>query len=495
MKPRYQKIGGYTILLLCFLLVQSSCKKWLEVPVPELTTSIAGVYTTDATAASVLTGIYANMSNLNSTDFIYGPGSTLTTMSVFPSLSADELTLYTYYTVDYNSYNQYYTNALVSTYGPSGRFASVEYWNLLYPIIFTCNSAIEGLNSSSGLTPAVKQQLLGEAKFMRAFCYFYLVNLYGPVPLATSTDWKVNAALPRAPIAQVNQQIVADLKDAENLLSENYLNGDALTTASRGRYRPTKWAAAALLAREYLYTKDWTNAEAQSSIVIGNTVFGLDDATSPYGTFSAFGVEPIWQLQTVNTTPYSNTGEGSYFNLPSYGPNSTNNVYLSNALVNSFEPGDLRKTGWVDSVTVGTTTYYFPYKYKLTGNAPYSLEAEVMLRLGEQYLIRAEARAELGNIAGAQADINMIRTRAGLPNTTAADQPSLLSAVMQERRVELFTEWGHRWLDLKRTGTVDAVMSVAAPLKGGTWNTDWQWYPIPATELTAAPQLKQNAGY
>jgi len=62
-----------------------------------------------------------------------------------------------------------------------------------------CNAAIEGLNGTTSLTPSVKQQLLGEAKFMRAFFYFYLVNLFGDVPLATSTDWQVNSFLSRTP--------------------------------------------------------------------------------------------------------------------------------------------------------------------------------------------------------------------------------------------------------------------------------------------------------
>lgn len=494
MKAIYDHKRSFALLLLFFLLVQTSCKKWVDVPVPELTSSVAGVYNDNGTAASVLTGIYANMSDLNATAFTSGAGSTITNMSVFASLSADELTLYSYNNTQYNSFQQYYTNALVSNYPLSSRPFSIDYWNMFYPVIFTCNSAIEGLNGSKGLTPAIKQQLTGEAEFMRAFCYFYLVNLYGPVPLITSTDWKVNSAMLRTPVIQVNQQILSDLKDAEFLLSENYLNGDALTTARRGRYRPTKWAAAALLAREYLFIKDWANAETQATLVLSESRFSLNDPASSFGTFSSFGTEAIWQLQPVNTTPYSNTGDGAFFNIPD-GPNATNNVYLSNDLVNSFEPGDLRKTGWVDSVTVGNVTYYYPYKYKLNGDPSTSFEAVVMLRLGEQYLIRAEARAELGDVNGAQDDINAIRTRAGLPNTTAADQPSLLTAVMKERRVELFTEWGHRWLDLKRTGEVDAVMSVATPLKGGTWNADWQWYPIPATEIKAAPQLTQNAGY
>src|SRR5438552_17436425 len=105
------------------------------------------------------------------------------------------------------------------------------------------------------------------------------------------------------------------------------------------------------------------------------------------------------------------------------------------------------------------------------------------LRLAEQYLIRAEARTQENNISSAQTDLNVIRSRAGLGPVTASDKASLLAAILHERQVELFTEWGHRWFDIKRTGTVDATMTVVTSQKGGTWNTNQQWYPIPQSEL------------
>jgi len=117
------------------------------------------------------------------------------------------------------------------------------------------------------------------------------------------------------------------------------------------------------------------------------------------------------------------------------------------------------------------------------------------LRLAEQYLIRAEAMAQQNKIPEAAADLNVIRSRAGLPNTTAATQSAMLAAILQERKAELFTEWGHRWLDLKRTNTVDSVMSVVAPQKGGTWQSIQKYYPIPQSELNADPNLVQTPGY
>jgi starch-binding outer membrane protein, SusD/RagB family len=85
-----------------------------------------------------------------------------------------------------------------------------------------------------------------------------------------------------------------------------------------------------------------------------------------------------------------------------------------------------------------------------------------------------------------------------LPDTTASDQASLLTAILNERRHELFGEWGNRWFDLKRTKNIDAVMSVVTTQKSnGTtaWHSYQQLYPIPVSELQLAPNVNQNDGY
>ena len=164
-------------------------------------------------------------------------------------------------------------------------------------------------------------------------------------------------------------------------------------------------------------------------------------------------------------------------------------------LVKVFEANDQRFVNWVDSVSANGITYYYSYKYKQGLGSASTVENDIVLRLGEQYLILAEAYANTGDLTNAAKYLNMIRNRVGLPNTTAATQSDMLTAILHERQVELFTEWGHRWLDLKRTNTINAVMSVVCPLKGTTWNTDWQLYPIPANDLQADVNLVQNPGY
>ena len=115
----------------------------------------------------------------------------------------------------------------------------------------------------------------------------------------------------------------------------------------------------------------------------------------------------------------------------------------------------------------------------------------MVMRLAEQYLIRAEARAQQGNISGGLSDLNVIRNRANLIDISGVSQNELLKDIIQEKRIELFTEWGHRWLDLKRTNNTDAILSPIKP----NWNSEDKLYPIPLRELDSNPNLNQNSGY
>ncbi|TDX01849.1 RagB/SusD family nutrient uptake outer membrane protein [Dinghuibacter silviterrae] len=480
MESKFKGFSNCTIIIIfIFTFCFCSCKKLIGVNPPITATTNTSVFSTDANAASVLTGLYATLSQGG---FVEGSSG----ISLLSGLSADEFTLFNGVSNTSTMY-YYYTNTLfVSALSSAG----TENWSGFYNDIYTCNVAIEGISVSNSLTPAVQQQLLGEAKFMRAFLYFYLVNLYGPVPLATTSDYEVNSELPRSSISDVYKQIIADLTDAEALLSSNYVSADAITATSE-RVRPTKWAAAALLARVYLYTGDYADAEKFSTEVIGNT--SLYQMTLLDDVFLKNSQEAIWQLQPVFSG--INTADAPVFVIPSTGPSSNYPVYLSNSLLNSFSVGDERRLHWVDSVIVGDSTYYFPYKYKVAVyNAPVT-EYLMVLRLGEQYLIRGEARVQQGE-SSAVDDLNVLLNRAGLSNYSGpTDKNSLLNVIMNQRRIELFSEWGNRWLDLKRMGNVDAVMSVACPQKGGTWNSYQQLYPISFSDIERDQNLTQNIGY
>jgi hypothetical protein len=480
---------------------QTSCKKLAETSVPTDQVAQNAVYGNDATAIAVMTSIYSSM-NKNP---IQG-ASTSGSIAISNGLSADEFILASSITTP--KYQDYFRNSLSQATPPV--VSGAELWAPLYNLIFRCNAAIEGCNSSNAnsLTPKVRQQLLGEAEFMRAFFFFYLVNEFGEVPLVLTTDPKTNINLARSSVDDVYNQIILDLSDAESKLSSDYLDATLLTNTTE-RVRPTVWAAKALLARVYLYKKDYTKAEQKATEVLNNTtLFG--PLPSLNNVFVKNSREAIWQIQPTSVN--FNTTEAQSLIIPATGPSTggslANPVYLSKNLIKSFENGDNRAVNgnWINTTIYNLTTstkdtVAYPYKYKINSSPGVTSvsglkEYFMVLRIGELYLIRAEARDQLGNIGGAQSDLNTIRNRAGLTSTSANDQPSLLTAILNERQHELFSEWGHRWFDLKRTGNIDAVMSVVTPQKAGTsWKSYQQLYPIPIEAISSSPNLTQNVGY
>lgn len=486
MKKRYNNIktGNFLTCIVCLAMISiAGCKKAIDIGKPTTLINTANIYTSDGTAESAVAGIF---SSLALPSHMYNGGASI---SIQQGLEADE---FTYYGTNPGPQLTLYTNSV--TQQPAVGNPANYYWPEIYAELYDCNAAIAGLTSTSSgsLTPTVHSPLLGEVKFLRAFIYFNAINLYGDVPLVLTTDPNVNQSVARTPAATVLQQVVKDLTDAQSLLPDNsYLTLAGL--ASTNRILPNKQTASALLARVYLYLKDWKNAEAQASNVISASNYLLEPVLN--NVFLKASRETIWQLQSVSTT----YGNADALLLQMKGiPNTTTNQYaLSNSLVSAFESGDNRFTSWVGQVISGTTTYYYANKYKqgIVSSSSIVTEYPVMFRLAEQFLIRAEARAQQSNISGAQSDLNAVRTRAGLSNATAATPADLLNSIYREQRIELFTELGHRWFDLKRTGQLDAVMAVAAPLKGGVWNAYEVLFPIPVSEITADSHLTQNLGY
>lgn len=480
--------------LFIILLGQTSCQKLVDIPPPINSITDEAAYSTDASAASVLTGLYVSMSRPGSGACWTG----LNNIAVLTGLSGDELYLSA---AGGPNESLFFRNSLISAISVGGKS-----WAPLYNFIYRCNAAIEGLSASKTLSQSIQQQLLGEAYFLRAFYYFHLVNLFGPVPLATATDYQQNTLLARASVTEIHKAIVDDLQQAVTMLGEQFLNG-AVNGITTERVRPTKWAANALLARVYLYLEDYDNAIIEASKVMDHkSLFRLVPLNN---VFLKNSQEAIWQVQP--TTSFWNTEEAKLFIIPPKGFSSAANpIYLNPRLVNSAEANDLRFTygNWIDTTIVGGIAYPYSFKYKDNTNnssitpangTKFMTEYLMMLRLGEVYLVRAEARAHQGDLPGAIADLDSIRQRAGLPLLSATNpgigQEALLNAIFHERQVELFTEGCHRWFDLKRTGRIDAVMSVETPLKGGTWESREAVYPIPTSELQRAPNLEQTPGY
>lgn len=417
------------------------------------------VFSNDNTALSAVSGLYASL--------LLSQRLTSGGLSIYAGLSADE--------IETTASNPYADPFLLNSLSAEDNTVNYNFYNFSYKTIYQCNAILEGLTKSSGMTPSIKSQLIGEVKVVRALIYFYLINLFGDVPLITSTNYEVNARLPRTPLAKVYELIISDLKEAQSLLTPEYPSAD--------KARPNRFAATALLARVYLYLKQWADAETQATAIISTGSYSLSANLDL--VFTINNTETIWEIINDN----GNTTEGSVF-IPFF-LTSAPRYQITSSLLNSFENGDARKIAWLSSTIVSGSAYFFPYKYKIRSTSPIN-EANQVFRLAEQFLIRAEARSQQNNFLGAQADLNMIRNRAGLPNTTATTKNDLLVAIENERRIELFSEWGHRWFDLKRTERANAVLS---PLKGSNWQTTDILFPIPYAEIQVNPFLIQNPGY
>lgn len=479
-KTKHVTYAFVSLFFISLLFHSLGCKKLVEVDAPYTSVTSDNVYSTDATAIAVITGLYANMSGGS---FATGTGS----LSVLSGLSADEYILLN----TEAQKGRFYTNKLSAN-------TDQLLWQEFYKYLITINTAIEKLSVSNTLTPSVKQQLTGETKFLRAFYYFYLVNLYGDVPLVLTSNYQVTSTEPRTSKAYIYRQIIVDLKDAQNLLSESFLDATLLASSSE-RIRPTKWAATAFLSRAYLYAGEGANAEIEASKIIdNNSAFSLSALNNSFLKASLGNKEAIWQLQPVNGDWNTEDARAFVINVEP-GGFTGKDVSLDTLLIKSFEAGDERRTNWTGDTVFNGIKYSYPFKYKVATSGSSVNEYLMVLRLGEQYLIRAEVRAQQNKLSEAIADLDKIRERAGLTliatTNPGINQTDLLDAIFHERQVELFSEWGHRWLDLKRTGKVDAVMSIAAPRKGSTWSPDWALYPIPNYDIIQNPKLIQNSGY
>lgn len=445
------------------LFTVTSCADFVSLDNPVTQIGRKQVFADDIGVKGALAGIYSQM--ISSTGFSSGG---LAGLTVVGGLSSDEL-------LNYNSSPDYlalFANNVAATSNPVQ-----SNWNEMYLYIYESNSIIEGLQeaTNSAITEKVRKQSIAQAKFIRAFCYFYLVNLFGDVPLILTTDYRTNRLASRMSASQVYDQIVKDLADAKNELPTDYSISDG------ERIQPNSLAATALLARTSLYLGKFPEAETASSEVIDNSAYSLVGLNS---AFLANSGESIWQLRPSN--PALNTNEAGIMIVVSAAPL----VSLTPQTMAAFESGDQRMTAWTRTFTSAGRSFQYVFKYRVRLRNQPVTEYYTVLRLAEQYLIRAEARVRQGKIAEAIQDLNRLRTRANLPALNAvgltSDQALLL--VEKERRVELFAEWGHRWFDLKRTGRAQAVLG---PLKPSFTATDLL-FPLPEAELRVNPNLTQN---
>jgi hypothetical protein len=448
------------ILLLVILIINQSCDNYVDVKQPNSQLIKAAVFEDVATANAAMGGLYAKMRN-------NGMLSGSNGMSFYTGLYADELDWFQTVAISH-----FYNNTL--TPGESG---VTNIWNNSYKQIYEANSIIEGVTNAMALPQASRIQLKGEALFSRALLHFYLMNLYGEIPYIKTTDFEQNSHVSRMSINLIYDNIIADLTESVALLPEAYVTAE--------RVRPNRFAAKALLAKVYLYKGDYAAASNEASAVINSPLYTWE--TDLNKVFLKASTTTIWQF--MPNISGMNTMEGiSYiFNA---GPPSS--IALKPSFVNAFEVNDLRKVNWIRTITNGSNSWHHAYKYKQQTTTASSQEYSIVLRLAEQYLIRAEARARQGELTAAKTDLNLIRNTAGLPNSIAVTDTDIINDIMNQRRFELFTEFGNRFFDLKRSGQIDAILTASKP----GWDAKDKLWPLPAVELNVNPNLNpQNPGY
>lgn len=455
------KIVG--LFLIGITVATSSCDDFVQVQVPSNQLSSPLVFENNSTATAALVAIYAQ---LRDKGLLTGsPNGMQAKLGEY----TDELT---FYGAGGQTDASFYTNIVLPSNGDIK-----NWWNTTYQQLYATNALLEGVENSKSLTTLQKEQLKGEGLFIRALLHFHLTNLFGAVPYIKTTDYIVNNKVGKISTLEVYENAAVDLLEAEVLLGVDYISSE--------RVRPNKATVQALLARLYLYSERWAEAANSASAVLNNAAL-YEGAQDFNAVFLKNSFSTIWQL--IPAREGENTLEGQA-NIFLQGPPP---VYaLSMNFVNSFEAGDLRRTQWIKEVTNGTAVWYHAYKYKAYNNSQGSVEYSIVFRTAELYLIRAEARAQQGELTSALEDLNKIRNKAGLANTSAVNAEQILNAIVKERKSELFTE-GHRFFDLKRNNLLNEILS---PLKPG-WDANDQLLPLPETELLLNPNLKpQNPGY
>jgi hypothetical protein len=368
----------------------------------------------------------------------------------------------------------------------TGHDYETELWAEGYEAVNMLNMLI---NAEPDLPSGVQSeynQIMGEAHALRGLVFFDLVKMYAQhysftadashpgVPIVLESD--ITALPSRDPVGAVYSQVISDFN-----------TGIGMMTQTRdGPYMMSKEAAQALLSRVYLYMGDWSMAVSMADAVINSGKYALIEGQAYIDQFASGGSsEAIFEIQYTDTDNEGSDMLGGMYRASGYGD------YLpAKDLLDQIDPADLR---WgmftTDPLLTGIYASHRVHKWPTqqnTDNIP-------VIRLSEVYLNRAEARARQGQDAAAQADLNLIRQRAGVADVTATGS-ALLDAIALERRIELGYE-GHRIHDLMRNKMDIVRVDVTGDVDFMAYPCQFCVLPIPQPETDTNPNLAQNAGY
>ena len=433
-------------------------------------------------------------------------------------------------------------NTAMSTFqGEAGAARwSTEIWQEPFKCIFRANAILENTNAENVPDAATRNGFIGQAYFMRAFAYWYMVNLYGNVPLVTRTAQGSEDFFPtQATTAETWNQIIADFTEAENLLPASWSGNDA--------GRPTSGAATAFIGKSHLYQGNWAQAEAAFSKIVSSNAYSLLPADRYMENFTESNEnneESIYELQFLGQDAFAwgvdipGTGNMGNFHID-YAPpaKSPDQSHYVNAWVKDlFEANGetIRRDATLAYDYPGSTGYGgvpftedFESEIELASSenmeAIYSrkyagmdigIRDEVdflgtnvgtnwrIIRYADVLLMLAEALNEGGKTSDAEGYLNQVRERAQVAPKTGLDQAQMRQAIIEERVLELTGE-SHRFFDLVRWELADDYMGSTSlhgdhpkSLSGGVFQTNKHellW--IPVSELSANENLVQNPGY
>ncbi|GET25222.1 RagB/SusD family nutrient uptake outer membrane protein [Prolixibacter sp. NT017] len=388
----------------------------------------------------------------------------------------------------------------------------LDLWRGPAPGILRCNIILQKVPDMN-IDKDLKNRIIGEAKFLRGLYYFILVRFFGDVPLITVPQEPGDDLRPkRTDKAKVYEQIIADLTDAEQLLPpRSEYSGNDIGRASKG-------AAAGLLAKVYLTLGQWDKV-----VTLANEVESLGYALNPnyadnFDVNNKNSVESLFEIQYTGNAGegfWDNTNQASWLSTFT-GPRNSNMVaggwgwnQPTQEFVDSYEPGDLRKDVTIlydgcpqfdgmDYDPGYSTTGYNLRKFLVTKSISSSYDNSPMdfpvLRYADVLLMKAEALNNLGKTTEAEAPLNEVRARAGLPAVTGLSQADFKAKVLHERRMELAFE-GQRWFDLIRVDNGDYGLNFLHSIGKVNATSKFLLLPIPQKEIDANPNLTQNPGY
>lgn len=354
------------------------------------------------------------------------------------------------------------------------------------------------------LPQAEKDRYIGEVKLLRAYFYWNLVRTFGGVPkidrVLESQD-EIAASSVRASASEIYAFIEADCLEAIAKLPA--------TIPVNEQGRVSKYAAHALLAKVYLYQKRWAESKAQCDLIINSNRFALlSDYAQIWREAGEFSVESIWEVNAIGNGP-TPKGVQQYSSVQDIRPRGWGFNTPSLNLANAYEPNDKRKEATImfrgqtlwDGEIVPADAPNERYNYKTyvsrtretwSGDQDQTNKNLRIFRFGEILLIKAEVEAELNNLNAAKTALNLLRTRAGLANTTAVTQAEIRDAIYKERRVEMAFEHD-RTFDLRRTGRAGAVLRA----HGKNYiDGKHDLFPIPQIQIDRSNGIMiQNPGY